>query len=162
MPAPDAPGPYFVSPGGTLRDRFPTGRRPAWLGGTDLDVYAAEFSELTTADRARAAVLWSKGRGVVAGVTASAFHPTQGGFEDAAGVSIDDLLIASGILTLKPGTAVGGTEWQVFGHYYDDTRDVTARPDNTGRGASRADVQVATVGTSLVGAWASPAGRSIQ
>lgn len=38
------------------------------------DVYAAEFSELTTADRARAAVLWSKGRGVVAGVTASAFH----------------------------------------------------------------------------------------
>ncbi|MFF0107272.1 alpha/beta fold hydrolase [Streptomyces hirsutus] len=43
MPAPDAPGPYFVSPGGTLRDRFPTGRRPAWLGETDLDVYAAEF-----------------------------------------------------------------------------------------------------------------------
>ncbi|MFD5660867.1 alpha/beta fold hydrolase [Streptomyces hirsutus] len=43
MPAPDAPGPYFVSPGGTLRDRFPTGRRPARLGETDLDVYAAEF-----------------------------------------------------------------------------------------------------------------------
>ena len=34
----------------------------------------AEFAELTTADRARAAVLWSKGRGVVAGVTASALH----------------------------------------------------------------------------------------
>jgi hypothetical protein len=99
---------------------------------------------------------WTRGE---LDVTASAFHPTQGGFEDAAGVSIDDLLIASGILTLKPGTAVGGTEWQVFGHYYDDTRDVTARPDNTGRGASRADVQVATVGTSLVGAWASPAGQ---
>lgn len=35
------------------------------------DVYVEEFAELTTADRARAAVLWSKGRGVVAGVTAS-------------------------------------------------------------------------------------------
>lgn len=38
------------------------------------DVYVAEFAELTTADRARAAMLWSKGRGVVAGVTASALH----------------------------------------------------------------------------------------
>ena len=92
-------------------------------------------------------------------ITASAFHPTQGGFEDAAGVSIDDLLIASGVVTVKPGAVVRGAEWQVFGHYYDDTRAVTGRPDNTGRSASRADVQVATVGTSLVGAWASPAGQ---
>jgi hypothetical protein len=38
------------------------------------DVYVAEFADLTTADRARAAVLWSKGRGVVAGATASALH----------------------------------------------------------------------------------------
>ncbi|GAB7067824.1 hypothetical protein JCM12141A_21130 [Mycolicibacterium hodleri] len=38
------------------------------------DVYVAEFAELTTADRARAAMLWSKGRGVVAGLTASALH----------------------------------------------------------------------------------------
>ncbi|MEV0643174.1 alpha/beta hydrolase [Streptomyces sp. NPDC050619] len=43
MPAPDAPDPHFVSPGGTLRDRFPTGGRPAWLGEADLDVYAGEF-----------------------------------------------------------------------------------------------------------------------
>lgn len=38
------------------------------------DVYVAEFAELTLADRARAAQLWSKGRGVVAGVAASALH----------------------------------------------------------------------------------------
>ncbi|PZG41639.1 epoxide hydrolase [Spongiactinospora gelatinilytica] len=43
MPPADAPDPHFVSPGGRLRDRFPAGRRPAWLGEDDLDVYAAEF-----------------------------------------------------------------------------------------------------------------------
>ncbi|WP_214414028.1 alpha/beta fold hydrolase [Sphaerisporangium fuscum] len=43
MPPPTAPDPHFVSPGGTLRDRFPAGRPPAWLSEDDLDVYAAEF-----------------------------------------------------------------------------------------------------------------------
>ncbi|GAA0449649.1 alpha/beta hydrolase [Streptomyces olivaceiscleroticus] len=43
MPAPGAPDPHFVSPTGTLRDRFPTGRPPAWLSEHDLDVYAGEF-----------------------------------------------------------------------------------------------------------------------
>jgi pimeloyl-ACP methyl ester carboxylesterase len=43
MPGPGAPDPHFLSPGGTLRDRFPAGRRPAWLSEDDLDVYAGEF-----------------------------------------------------------------------------------------------------------------------
>jgi pimeloyl-ACP methyl ester carboxylesterase len=43
LPAPGAPDPHFVSPGKTLRDRFPTDRRPSWLGEDDLDVYAEEF-----------------------------------------------------------------------------------------------------------------------
>ncbi|MFH8935579.1 alpha/beta fold hydrolase [Streptomyces griseosporeus] len=43
MPAPGAPDPHFVTPGGALRDRFPSGRRPAWLTEHDLDVYAGEF-----------------------------------------------------------------------------------------------------------------------
>ncbi|MFH9085259.1 alpha/beta fold hydrolase [Streptomyces sp. NPDC017673] len=43
MPGPDAPAPYSVSRGGTLRDRFPTGVLPSWLGERDLDVYAGEF-----------------------------------------------------------------------------------------------------------------------
>ncbi|MFJ8113151.1 alpha/beta fold hydrolase [Streptomyces sp. NPDC096132] len=43
MPAPGAPDPHFVSKGGTLRDRFPAGRLPAWLSESDLDVYAGEF-----------------------------------------------------------------------------------------------------------------------
>ncbi|GAA2373586.1 alpha/beta hydrolase [Streptomyces cuspidosporus] len=43
MPAPGAPDPHFVSPGGRMRDRFPADRLPAWLTEDDLDVYAAEF-----------------------------------------------------------------------------------------------------------------------
>ncbi|MFH8572495.1 alpha/beta fold hydrolase [Streptomyces sp. NPDC017993] len=43
MPAPDVPGPHFVSRGGRLRDRFPTGSRPGWLSELDLDVYVGEF-----------------------------------------------------------------------------------------------------------------------
>ncbi|MFC7587207.1 alpha/beta hydrolase [Nonomuraea antimicrobica] len=43
MPAPGAPDPHFVSRGGTLRDRFPAGRLPAWLSENELDRYAAEF-----------------------------------------------------------------------------------------------------------------------
>ncbi|MEV0495357.1 alpha/beta fold hydrolase [Streptomyces atratus] len=43
MSAPGAPDPHFASRGGTLRDRFPDDRRPAWLSEDDLDVYAAEF-----------------------------------------------------------------------------------------------------------------------
>ncbi|MEU2718128.1 alpha/beta hydrolase [Streptomyces sp. NPDC007205] len=43
MPAPGAPDPHFVSPGGTLRERFPAGPLPAWLGEGDLDFLAGEF-----------------------------------------------------------------------------------------------------------------------
>ncbi|MER6029871.1 alpha/beta hydrolase [Streptomyces sp. NPDC001851] len=43
MPAPGARDPHFVSKDGTLRERFPIGRLPAWLSERDLDVYAGEF-----------------------------------------------------------------------------------------------------------------------
>ncbi|MDC0772222.1 alpha/beta fold hydrolase [Streptomyces sp. HD] len=43
MPEPGAPDPHFVGRAGTLRDRFPVGRLPGWLGERDLDVYAGEF-----------------------------------------------------------------------------------------------------------------------
>ncbi|MEU7690463.1 alpha/beta hydrolase [Microbispora sp. SCL1-1] len=43
MPGPDAPAPHFVSPGATLRDRFPGGPLPSWLTEDDLEVYAGEF-----------------------------------------------------------------------------------------------------------------------
>ncbi|GAB2756285.1 alpha/beta fold hydrolase [Streptomyces bullii] len=43
MSGPGVPDPHFVSRGGLLRDRFPAGRSPAWLGEADLDFYAGEF-----------------------------------------------------------------------------------------------------------------------
>ncbi len=43
MPGPGAPDPHFVARGGTLRERFPAGRLPAWLSERDLDVLAGEF-----------------------------------------------------------------------------------------------------------------------
>lgn len=43
MAGPGAPDPHFVGAGGMLRDRFPQGRLPGWLGEADLDVYAGEF-----------------------------------------------------------------------------------------------------------------------
>ncbi|MER6388805.1 alpha/beta hydrolase [Streptomyces sp. NPDC001523] len=43
MAGPEGPRPHFVAPGGTLRDRFPRGPRPSWLGEAELDHYAAEF-----------------------------------------------------------------------------------------------------------------------
>ncbi|MFF4451996.1 alpha/beta fold hydrolase [Streptomyces goshikiensis] len=43
MAGPGAPDAHFVSRGGRMRDRFPAGRLPGWLGEDDLDVYAGEF-----------------------------------------------------------------------------------------------------------------------
>jgi pimeloyl-ACP methyl ester carboxylesterase len=43
MPGPGAPDPHFVAAGGTMRERFPAGRLPAWLTEAELDVYAGEF-----------------------------------------------------------------------------------------------------------------------
>nr|WSY55315.1 alpha/beta hydrolase [Streptomyces sp. NBC_00886] len=44
MPEPGTPDPHFVSrDGGTLRERLPADRLPAWLGEDELDVYAGEF-----------------------------------------------------------------------------------------------------------------------
>lgn len=43
MPAPGAPDPHFTGAGGTLRERFPVGVLPSWLGEGDLDVLAGEF-----------------------------------------------------------------------------------------------------------------------
>lgn len=99
---------------------------------------------------------WS---GRAAQVTASAFRPTQGGFEDAAGVGISRLGVYSGVVTTAPGALVPESELQVFAHAYDDDRQVAARPDNAGRPAAAVHVGVVTVGTHVVGARRSGAGE---
>jgi hypothetical protein len=88
-----------------------------------------------------------------------AARPTQGGFEPAAGRTIDRIDLFAGSVTVKPGPRLKRTEVQVFGYGYVDDRELAARPDNTGRPAARVDVSIATIGASLVGAWPTPAGE---
>jgi hypothetical protein len=88
-----------------------------------------------------------------------AFHPTQGGFEDAAGLMMTGVTVLGGNVTLKPDTLLPGTELQLFAFRYNDDRNVTARPDNSGRAATRVDVGVTTFGATLVAASRPEDGR---
>lgn len=90
-------------------------------------------------------------------LTALWMRPTQGGFEDAANLSISGIDVAAATLTLRPGTAVPHTDVALFVYRYDDDRPVRARPDNTGLAATRVDVGITTFGASAVGA--APAGE---
>ncbi len=85
--------------------------------------------------------------------TAAAFRPTQGGFEEQAGHPLHGVGAAAFTFTLKPSAQVRHTDWQGFVYLYDDTRSVSARPDNTLLPASAIDVGLTSVGTSLVGAY---------
>jgi hypothetical protein len=85
-------------------------------------------------------------------VTGTAFQPTQGGYEDAAGISMRDVHVFSGVVTTVPGLVLPRSEVQLFAHHYADDRAVTARPDTTGLQATRADVAITTIGGHLVGA----------
>ncbi len=92
-------------------------------------------------------------------VTAAGLMPTQGGFEDAAGLMMPDVRVLAANVSFRPGRVIPRTEWQLFTFHYDDDRDVTARPDNSGRAATRADVAITTLGTTVVAASAPRDGR---
>ncbi len=81
-------------------------------------------------------------------------RPTEGGFEDGGNTRMDDIDLAIGTLTARPGALVPGLELQAFYLLYDDERRVRARPDNTGLPPpSRQDLRIHTVGGHAVGAW---------
>jgi hypothetical protein len=65
---------------------------------------------------------------------------------------MSDVHVVSGVVTTAPSAIVPRSELQLFGHYYDDERPVTARPDNTGLRATAADIGVAAFGGHLVSA----------
>ena len=80
------------------------------------------------------------------------FRPTQGGFEDAAGATMNDVTVLGGSVTIEPDRLIKGAELQAFTFRYIDDRRVAARPDNSGRTAERVDVAVNSLGTTLVAA----------
>jgi hypothetical protein len=86
--------------------------------------------------------------------------PTQGGFEDDAGRRRRGVNVAAVTLSAKPDTVLRSTEVALFGYRYRDTRDVTSRPDNTGRSTLRADITVITFGASAVRARPTARGES--
>lgn len=91
--------------------------------------------------------------------TAVAFHPTQGGFEDAAGLMMRDVTVAGGAVTARRTAPAPAMQWQLFAFRYRDTRRVSARPDNSGRAAQAVDVGVNTFGATVIAAPAPVAGR---
>jgi hypothetical protein len=91
--------------------------------------------------------------------TASVFSPTQGGFEDAAGVMMPDVRVLAGSVTIRPPALGNAAELQAFALRYGDDRRVAARPDNSGRAASAVDVGINTFGATLVAASPARGGR---
>jgi hypothetical protein len=67
--------------------------------------------------------------------------------------------VFSGVVTTAPGAVIPRSELQLFVHHYDDEREVTGRPDRTGRRVTAADVAVTAVGGHVVGARAAGAGE---
>ncbi|MCC7007954.1 MAG: alginate export family protein [Acidobacteria bacterium] len=86
-------------------------------------------------------------------VTAAVMRPTQGGFEDNAGVHIRRVNVVTGTVAVKPGPHLRHSDWETFVVRYDDSRAVAARPDNSGQAASQVDAHITTLGTMLVGAY---------
>lgn len=78
--------------------------------------------------------------------------PTQGGFEEDAVARMAGINLGLASMTLRPSALVPATDVNVFAVSYHDDRPVAARPDNSGLTAQRVDVDVITLGTSLVGA----------
>ena len=84
-------------------------------------------------------------------LSASWFIPTQGGFEEDAGARLSGVQVSGATASLRPSVAVPATDVTVFAVGYRDDRPVSARPDNTGLAADRADVRLVTFGATAVG-----------
>jgi len=84
------------------------------------------------------------------GLGAVAFQPTQGGFEDAAGLMMKDVAVFGTSLGFRPGTAIPRMELQGFVLRYGDHRRVAERADNSGRTADAVDLAIDTLGATLV------------
>ena len=79
-------------------------------------------------------------------VTAAAFMPTQGGFEESTNLTISKIQIAD-IAVARKGNDL---EYQAFGYLYRDRRDPKAVVDNSGSGDRPVDVTIATLGGSYL------------
>ncbi len=95
---------------------------------------------------------WDHGFGRL---TIGAFQPTQGGFEERAGVSIDEIKLYTAAWTLLDNEVVPNNEVQAFFYNYNDERPITAaRPDNSGLSTGGLmNLDLRTVGFHAIGAY---------
>jgi len=84
-------------------------------------------------------------------ITAMASMPTQGGFEEDANKTINDIKLLATTLTVKYDMVIPNSEVRLFHYYYDDERDMT-KPDNTPAGSdlSKGDIEIQTLGFHLL------------
>src|SRR5688572_1069159 len=73
------------------------------------------------------------------GLTAVALQPTQGGFEDAAGLMMKDVAVFGSSAGFRAGAVVPRLELQGFAFRYLDHRRVAGRVDNSRRTADGVD-----------------------
>ena len=113
---------------------------------------------------------WDGARGGIARqgwrATVTAAVPTQGTYEESANLSMSKLRVAAVEVSTRAGALVPHTAVTAFAYGYDDRRGVTARPDNQVSLPMRrvptpteADVRIATLGASAVGAYPQAMGR---
>jgi hypothetical protein len=91
--------------------------------------------------------------------TFATFWPTHGGFDEKANRNLENVRLIGGVLDVRPSASFRRTQAQAFVWNYRDTRPVTGRPDNSGRAVTAADIDVNTLGGSLVGAYPAAGGR---
>lgn len=89
-------------------------------------------------------------------VTAAAFVPTQGGFEESTNLSMPKVQIVSGSVT----HAVANQEWQAFAYGYRDRRPDKAVVDNSGNADRPVDVTIGTFGGSYARLFESAHGEA--
>lgn len=84
-------------------------------------------------------------------LTTMASHPTQGGFENDAQKTIEDIDLATLTTTLKYDTLIPNSEGRLFYFYYDDRRDINKVDNNPGGSLlNDGDITIHTVGMHLL------------
>lgn len=87
-------------------------------------------------------------------VTTLVSHPTQGGFEESAGETMENIGLLGVALTLKPQVLIPNTDKRLFYILYDDERNVSQRVDNSGTAtAPKVDLEIHTFGAHLASAF---------
>jgi hypothetical protein len=88
-------------------------------------------------------------------LSAAAFMPTQGGFEESTNLTMPKVQVADVAVSRSTRTA----DYQVFGYLYRDRRSNTAVVDNTRRSDRPVDITIATFGGSYARVMPSATGE---